>query len=551
MGRTWGPDTVAYNTSTSFYGNIVALSESPKKQGLIYAGTDDGLVQITEDGGANWRKLDKFPGIPDDTYVSDLEPSPTDADTVYASFNNMQMGDFKPYLLKSTDRGKSWTSIASDLPERGSVWSVAQDFVDPNLLFAGTEFGMYFSRDGGRKWIQFKSLPVTAVRDIVIQKRENDLVIATFGRGFWILDDYTLLRSFKPETLEQEALIFPPKQTPMYIQSSPLGLPGKGFQGSAYYTADNPPFGAMLTYYLKDDLKTQRKQRQEAEKKLVKEGGSLVFPSWETLRAEQQEAEPGMLLIVKDEEGNVVRRVPAPAKAGFHRVAWDLRFPPANPIEAGGGRRRGEEEGDEGPQGPLAAPGKYTVTLAKQVNGVVTPVGQPQTLEAVPVGMSDLSAQDQAAQLTFQRRTARLQRAVLGAAEAVEEARTRIQLIQKAILQTPRADLKLAEQARNLDLHLQAIQVKLTGDPVLAANQEPTPPAIVDRVQNVVGAHWSVSSAATRTWQEDYNIAAAEFAPVLEDIRKTLGVDLKGLEDQLENLGAPWTPGRLPTWQPE
>jgi photosystem II stability/assembly factor-like uncharacterized protein len=552
MGRVWGPDTVAYNTSTSFYGNIVALSESPKKQGLIYVGTDDGLVQVTEDGGANWRKIDKFPGIPDDTYVSDLEPSPTDADTVYASFNNMQMGDFKPYLLKSTDRGKTWTSIASDLPARGSVWSVAQDFVDPNLLFAGTEFGMYFSRDGGGKWIQFKSLPVTAVRDIVMQKRENDLVIATFGRGFWILDDYSLLRSFQPATLEQEAVIFPPKKTPMYIQSSPLGLPGKGFQGSAYYTADNPPFGAMFTYYLKDDLKTLRKQRQESEKKLVKEGGSVVFPNWEALRAEQQEAEPGMLLIVKDEEGNVVRRVPAPAKAGFHRVAWDLRFPPANPIEAGGGRRRGgDDEGDDGPEGPLAAPGKYTVTLAKQVNGVVTPVGQPQTVEAVPVGMSELSAQDQEAQLAFQRRTARLQRAVLGAAEAVEEARGRIQLIQKAILQTPKADLKLSEQARNLDLHLQAIQVKLTGDPILATHQEPTPPAIIDRVQNVVGSHWSVSSAATRTWQEDYNIAAAEFAPVLEDIRKTIGVDLKGLEDQLENLGAPWTPGRLPTWQPE
>jgi hypothetical protein len=137
--------------------------------------------------------------------------------------------------------------------------------------------------------------------------------------------------------------------------------------------------------------------------------------------------------------------------------------------------RRGEEEGGEGPQGPLAAPGKYTVTLAKQVNGVVTPVGQPQPLEAVPVGMSDLSAQDQAAQLTFQRRPPGCSGLCWGAAEAVEEARTRIQLIQKAILQTPKADLKLAEQARNLDLHLQAIQVKLTGDPVLAANQEPTP----------------------------------------------------------------------------
>ena len=551
MGRVWGPDTIAYNASTSFYGNIVALNESPAKEGLVYVGTDDGLIQVTEDGGKNWRKEEKFPGIPDTTYVSDIASSPTDANVVYAAFNNYQMGDFKPYLLKSSDRGRTWTSIAGDLPARGSVWTVEQDFADPNLLFAGTEFGLYFSRDGGRKWIKFQSLPVIPVRDIALQRRENDLVVATFGRGFWILDDYSLLRNLQPETLQQEATLFPVKPAPMYIEASPLGVAGKGFLGSSFYTADNPPFGAVFTYYLKDDLQTRRKQRQEAEKKLDKEGGSIVFPTWDALRAEEQEAAPGMLLIVKDEEGNVVRRIPAPAKAGFHRMSWDLRFPPSDPIRAGGRRGGGEGEFGDGPQGPMAAPGKYTIQLAQQVNGATTLVGQPQTFQAVPLGMSELSTQDQAAQLDFQRKTARLQRAVLGAAQAVQEARTRIGLLQRAILATPRADLKLSEQARNLDLHLQDIQVKLTGDPVLAENQEPTPPAIVDRVQNVVNAHWNVSSTATRTWQEDYNIAAAEFAPVLEDIRKTIGVDLKNLENQLETLGAPWTPGRLPTWQPE
>ncbi len=272
----------------------------------------------------------------------------------------------------------------------------------------------------------------------------------------------------------------------------------------------------------------------------MKEGGSLVFPSWDALRAEQREAEPEMLLIVKDEEGNVIRRLNAPAKAGFHRVAWDLRFPPANPVEI----ETGEADlFDGGPQGPLAAPGKYTVTLARQANGVVTPVGQPQTLQAVPIGMSDLSAQDQEKQLAFQRRTAALQRAVLGATRAVAEARNRLEFIQRAIPQTPKADLKLSEQARNLDIHLQDLQVKLTGDPILSGNNAPTPPAIVDRIQNVVGSHWSISGAATRTWEEDYNIAAAEFAPVLEDIRKTIGVDLKGLEDQLEEPRSAVDPG--------
>jgi photosystem II stability/assembly factor-like uncharacterized protein len=551
MGRVWGPETVAYNTSTSFYGNVVSLDESPVKAGLIYAGTDDGLIQVTEDDGGHWRKIETFPGVPEDTYVSDVQPSSTDADTVYAAFNNMQMGDFKPYLLKSTDRGKSWTSIVGDLPERGGVWTVAQDWVNPNLLFAGTEFGLYFSTDGGRKWIKFDSLPLIAVRDVVLHRREGDVVIATFGRGFWILDDYSLLRSVKPETLDQEATIFPVKAAAMYIESSPIGLPGKGFLGSAHYTAPNPPFGAIFTYYLKDDLKSRRKQREEREKKIVKEGGTLTYPSWEELRAETRETEPSMLLIVKDEEGNVVRRIPAPAKSGFHRVAWDLRFPASTPIRLEARRRRGGDEDGGGPEGPLAAPGKYTVTLAKQVDDVVTPVGPPQPFEARPLGTSGLSAQDQAAQLAFQRKTAALQRAALGAAQALDEAQTRLKYIQKAILETPKADLKLIQQAKALDVRLQDIEVKLSGDPVIASHSEPTPPAIVDRVQGIVGAHWSTTAQATRTFEEDYNVAAAELAPVLADLRQAIGVDLKSLEDQLEALGAPWTPGRLPSWKPE
>ena len=548
MGRVWGPETVAYNTSTSFYGNIVSLAESPAQQGLLYVGTDDGLVQVSEDDGGHWRRIETFPGIPDSTYVSDLEPSPTDAGTVYAAFNNMKTGDFKPYLLKSTDRGKTWTSIAGDLPERGSVWTVAQDWMNPSLLFAGTEFGLYFSTDGGRKWIKFESLPVTAVHDIVFHRPENDLVIATFGRGFWILDDYSLLRTLKPEALDQEAGIFPVEQASMYIESSPLGLPGKGFQGAGFYTANNPPFGAIFTYYLKDDLKSRKKQRQEQEKKTLKEGGTLTYPSWESLRAEERETEPSMLLIVKDEEGNVVRRLTAPAKSGFHRVAWDLRFPASTPVQL---QRQERNEFDNAPEGPLAAPGKYTITLAKQVDDVVTPVGQPQTFEARPLFMSGLTTQDQAAQLAFQRKTASLQRAVMGATQALEEAQNRLKYIQKAILETPKADLKLIQQAKALDLRLQDIAVKLEGDPVIAAHSEPTPPAIVDRVQTVVSSHWSTTAQATRTYEENYNIAAAEFAPVLADLRQAIGVDLKSLEDQLENLGAPWTPGRLPTWKPE
>jgi len=229
-------------------------------------------------------------------------------------------------------------------------------------------------------------------------------------------------------------------------------------------------------------------------------------------------------------------------------VAWDLRFPASTPVQL---QPRERDEFDNGPEGPLAAPGKYTATLAKEVDGVVTPVGQPQPFEARPLFMSGLAAQDQATQLAFQRKTASLQRAVMGAAQALDEAQTRLKHIQKAILDTPRADLKLVQQARALDLRLQDIAVKLEGDPVIAAHGGTPAPAIIDRVQGVVSGHWGTTAQATKTYEEDYNIAAAEFAPVLADLRQAIGVDLKSLEDQLENLGAPWTPGRLPTWKPE
>ncbi|HKV11061.1 MAG TPA: glycosyl hydrolase [Thermoanaerobaculia bacterium] len=550
MGKVWGADTVAYNNSTSFYGNIVSLSESPAKADILYVGTDDGLVQVSGDGGANWTKVDKFPGVPENTYVSNLAASRHSADTVYAAFNNHKQGDFKPYLLKSTDRGKTWTSIVGDLPDNQPVWALAEDHVNPNLLFVGTEFGLYFTIDGGKKWIQLKSLPVIPVRDLDIQRRENDLAVATFGRGFYILDDYTLLRTLKPEVLDGESALFPVKKTVGYIEASPLGGDGKSFQGESFYNAPNPPFGAIFTYFLKDELKSRRKQRQEADKNVEKEGGTLVYPAWDVLRAEDRERDPQILFTVTDEEGHVVRRITAPGnRTGLRRIAWDLRYPASTPVRAQGG---GEANPFfTPPRGPLAAPGTYKVQMAKLIDGVVTNLGEPQTFEVTPLNRATLPAKDWPAALDFQRKTARLQRAVLGAVQASNEAQTRINAIQRALLDTPAADPKLNEQARTLELRLKDIQEKLSGDPVLARANEPTPPSIVGQVQGIVFGQWGSTSDVTGGAQDDYNGAAEAFAPVLADLRKLMGEDLKALEDQVEAAGGPWTPGRLPSWNPE
>jgi photosystem II stability/assembly factor-like uncharacterized protein len=188
---------------------------------------------------------------------------------VFAAFNNHKQGDFKPYLLKSTDRGKTWRSITGDLPERGSTYAIVQDHERPDLLFAGTEFGVFFTVDGGSKWVQLEGgIPVIAVRDLEIQRRENDLVVSTFGRGFFIFDDYTALREVDESMLEESARLFPVKKTWMFMEEARLGIPGKAFQGDGYYSAPNPPFGAVFTYYLKDEIKTLEKARQTREKEL-------------------------------------------------------------------------------------------------------------------------------------------------------------------------------------------------------------------------------------------------------------------------------------------
>ena len=551
MGKVWPADAVAKNASTSFYGNVTALSESPLVEGLLYVGTDDGLVQVSEDNGATWRKGASFPGVPERTFVSRVEASRHAKDVVFAAFDNHKNADFKPYLLRSADRGRTWNSIAGDLPEGEVAYAVIEDSKEPGLLFAGCEFGAYFSLDGGAHWIKLKGgMPTVAVRDLAVQAREGDLVLATFGRGFYVLDDVSPLRGLARAALERSAALFPVKDAPAYIERSPIGGKGKAFQGDTLYTADNPPFGAVFTYYLKDDLKTKKELRHEAEKEAAKKGAAPPYPKAEQLRAEAQEEKPAVILTVTDAEGRVVRRVAGDTKKGFHRVAWDLRFPASVPADPEAEKAE-KEPWDAPDEGPMAAPGAYRVALAARVGGVTTELAGPQNFAVVPLGLATLRAQDQAAVLAFEQKTARLQRAVLGAVEVVKDARNRIDRIKVALRDTPAARPELAEQAEAIRTKLFAISTALSGDRVMARRDEPTKPGIVGRVQTVVSAQWASTQAPTTTMLDGYAIAADEFTPVLADLRKVVEGDLKSLEDALEKAGAPWTPGRVPVWTKE
>jgi hypothetical protein len=250
MGKIWGPEAVAKNASTSYFGNSTTLAESPKKDSILYVGTDDGVISVTEDGGGHWRKMETFPGVPDMTFVSRVVASSHDANTAFAAFDGHKTEDFKPYLLKTTDLGKNWTSIAGDLPDNGPVLAIAEDPVDPNLIFVGTEYGLFFTTNGGAKWTRLRNgLPTIAVRDLHIQKAMGDLVIGTFGRSIWILDDYTPLRHASAEKLAAEnAAIFPVRDAYLYIPVNQFGGGGKAHLGEQLYTAENTPAGAMITY---------------------------------------------------------------------------------------------------------------------------------------------------------------------------------------------------------------------------------------------------------------------------------------------------------------
>lgn len=548
MGRVWPMDAVAKNASTSQYGNIVALDESPAAEGLLYAGTDDGLIQVTEDGGASWRKIDKFPGVPDLTYVNDIVASNHDRAAVYAAFNNHKRGDFKPYVLKSTDLGKTWTSIASDLPGRGSVYALAEDPVRKDLLFAGTEFGLFATLDGGRHWKKLGAgLPTIAVRDLAVQKRENDLVLATFGRGFYVLDDYSALRDLTPEVLAKDGHIFPVKDAWMFVEKQPLGGLGsreKGFQGESYFTAPNPPVAAVFAYDLKDAPKSLLDRRKEAEAALVKAGKPVPYPTYEQLKAEKDQEPAFLQFTIAGEDGHVVRVLRETARKGLNRATWDLRYPalaPTSPAQAA--------PASSGPSGTFVIPGTYKVSMALSADGKVRELAGPVPFKVKALAALSLPAADRAELAAFQNKVRRLGNSVGAASSALGELGTLTQHYRASLKSVTVPHQDILDAIKALEKKLEDLQVKMGGDRLLSRIDKDTYPGIADRAMRIAYEQSNSTSAPTKSQRDAYAIAEEELRPVYEELRKILAEDVKAIEKRLDAVGAPYTPGRLPDWK--
>lgn len=551
MGRVWSVDAIAKNDSTSIFGAAIALSESPVVEGLIYVGTDDGVISVTEDNGANWRRSETTRGVPDMTLVEDIIASVHNGDVAYAVFDNHKRDDHKPYVYRTDNRGNGWRDISGDLPDWGSVHTIAEDHIDPNLLFIGTEFGLFYSQNGGRNWHQLKSnFPTIDVRDIEVQRRENDLVVGTFGRGVYVLDDYSALRTPAAELDQSEATLFSVRDSWLYIEGDVWGPAGgaQAFNGDNFWFAENPPHGAVFTYVLRDGLKSLSKTRRDSEIEIEKEGGDTPYPSWEELRAEDREDAPAIFFIVKDSAGNVVRRVTGPEGKGMHRIAWDMRYEAPDIVQL----QKPEASPFGNPSvGPLALPGTYTVTLAKRVDGVVSLLSEPQSFLLKPLHDTPEATTDRPALLAFQQDTARISTIVAGTVATSAELRNRLAHLKLSVETIGVPNASLRTRVQTLEAQLDGSDTLLNGDATIAGRNEPAPRSIRARVSQIRGWGWQTQAPATGSNVEALEVAKVELDTVLSQMR-TIEVNLEAIEDELEALGAPFTPGSgVSSWKLE
>jgi photosystem II stability/assembly factor-like uncharacterized protein len=536
MDKTWSWDAAWDFEAMSNYNTITSIAESPLQEGLLYAGTDDGLLQVTEDNGSTWHKIEvgSIAGLPATAFINDIKADLFDASTVYVVLDNHKYGDLNPYLVKSTDRGKTWISIRGNLPERTLLWRVVQDHVQPGLMFVGTEFGIWFTADGGKKWIQLKGgLPTISFRDLAIQKRENDLVGASFGRGFYILDDYSCLRELNPGILEKESMLFPVKNALWYIPKSK----GGNSAGAAYYTAPNHAFGAEFTYYLKESLKTLKAKRMEEEQTLTKEGKEIIFPGWEVIDQEKRQEEPGIWLLVKDSMGEIVRKLKGVNAPGFQRVTWDLRMSSDNAMDPE------SMDPEHEPGGYLVVPGTYTVTLAKLVDGITTILTEPVTFEVVPLREGALKGGSYDEIANYREAISKFSMEVSALEITLNKDRIRVDAMQKALQQTPAVPGVLDSLVHQLKQDLIVLDEKFNGNSAKLEIGEKIDPTIRSRL-NVAKAGTGTTYGPTAMHKRNLEIAKSEYEIIKAELVDIHDKRIPEIERLMMEAGAPWIEGQ-------
>jgi len=514
----------------SNYSTITSISESPKEEGLIYIGTDDGNIQVTENRGKSWRKINfkKMIGLPKTAFVNDIKADIHDKNTVYAVFDNHKFGDYNPYIYMSENKGLTWEKISSNLPKNTLLWRVIQDHLNSNLFFLGTEFGVYFTNNKGREWVKLDGgIPNISVRDIAIQKRENDLILATFGRGIYILDDYSSLRTFNNK--ENKSKLFLTRDGYCYKQKRILGSSRKASQGDNYFVADNPPFGIEFTYYLNEKILSKKEAREKKEKKNETEKDVIPIPDWETLESEKKEIAPEIWMFIYS-ENSIIKKIKTKNIKGFNRVSWDLLSESKSIISS---KNLNKEDA-----GYMVNPGEYSAQLFKQVEGEFISISEKILFKVKQLTESSIKGSSIAIISEFKYELYNLKENANNLYDNVKDLKTKIKMMLKAYERATSLDKKLHDSLLNNRNKILDLQKKFGGSQVRKEigeeNEYPT----------IWSYLWAANSGANTTYgptishKKNLNIANKIFLDIEINYKK-IEKTIKPLEEQLKKIGAP------------
>ena len=532
MGKqqSWDAAWDVYAMST--YNTITSLSESPLDENILYAGTDDGIIQYTKNGGQTWIKqlVSSLPNVPASAFVNDIKADLHNSNTVYVALDNHKFGDYKPYLLKSINGGKSWKSITNGIPENTMVWRIVQDHVNPNLLFLATEYGIYVSLNQGEKWIKFsEGLPTISFRDLDIQKRENDLVVASFGRGFYILDDYSSLRTMTEDAFSKSQLFKPRKA----LQYKPISG-GTSSQGESYFKAQNPDYGAIFTYYLPDNFESLKNKRTNREKTLKKENKNIPFPGWNAIDEEKNEEGASIILVIKDSKGDFVARVNAPYKKGFNRVSWNLKQSLRTSLNI--------DNINDNPSSyyysTFVDEGTYTVSMFSNIRGEIEALSESQTFEVERIRENVLKNPliNEIDSYIEELKTFRLE--LESSLKDFSNTSKKLKALDKATAYINGNPGDLEKEISDLKKEMLALDQTLNGNSSKKEIGEKDYPSISSRV-SVALSGFNTTYGPTKMHMESLDMAKALFIRVKPKLDKFINTDIPEIEKKLLKAGVP------------